>query len=361
MSCNIDNSVLEKPLNEILSCIELQSNLVPIGYSKNDHHLFKTDAVLNEGQKNVVSEIKTNSILLHLPTGFGKTILGIILAACYEDKILILVPRKIIFDQWINQIKRFAPSRIKDFEVRLEISFFKRLTSEVRYSCVVVDECHMNERLVFGQLLPRIETDSLIGLSASPINDSIFYNHFFKQTIYRHQTRPFFVFPVFLSFIPKVFFIWRNGKRTFDYTKILRDVTKNVERLEYIEQYIRQVYSTRPFQSLIIAKNISTVEYLAKNLSEIATIDTLYGKKTVYDKNATILIGTYQKMSVGFDTFVYKNLFLLDNLKDIIQPEGRLRNSLFHLYDFVDNHFLFKNHWNGRLEWYRKRGAELCT
>jgi hypothetical protein len=64
-------------------------------------------------------------------------------------------------------------------------------------------------------------------------------------------------------------------------------------------------------------------------------------------------------MGVGFDTFGYKNLFLLDNLKNIIQAEGRLRNSYFNLYDFVDNHFLFRNHWLERSTWYAKRGAEV--
>lgn len=364
MSCDIDHSVLKNKSSDfkknLLSELTLYSSLVPIGYSLKKEIPFdkSPEFPLTTDQRTVVSDIKTNSFLLHLPTGYGKTILGIFLANCCTGKVLILVPRKIIYSQWIEQIKKFVPNRIADFEIKLQISFSKKILTET-YSCVIIDECHMNEKIVFSKLLPCIKTDFLIGLSASPLTDSMYYNHFFKQFIHRHQTKTFYVYPIFLPFVPKMFYVWRNGQQTFHYTKILQNLIQNQERLEYIENKIEEIFTKRPFPSLIIAKNIKTVEFLSKKLKTITTVDNLYGKKETYDKSATILIGTYQKLGVGFDTFVYKNLFLLDNLKDIIQAEGRLRNSCFYLYDFVDNHFLFKNHWSKRRQWYEKRGANV--
>jgi DNA or RNA helicases of superfamily II len=358
MSCEIVESVLKS--SDTLPGLILRSSLVPIGYSlKNIPSFPITDFPLTIEQKRVVDEIKTNSFMLHLPTGYGKTVLGIFLASRCTGKVLILVPRKIIFDQWMERIKQFSSERIEDFEVKLQISFSKKISSIVEYSCVIIDECHMNEQIVFVKLLPWIKTRILIGLSASPSPNSPYYDHFFKQIIHRHTTKDFSVFPIFLSFKPRLFYVWRNGKKTFHYTKILQSLIQNRERLESIEERIIDIFKERPFPSLIIAKNIMTVEYLYKRLKTICTADVLYGKKGTYDESSTILLGTYQKMGVGFDTFRYKNLFLLDNLKNIIQAEGRLRNSSFNLYDFVDDHFLFKRHWLTRSVWYESRGASI--
>jgi DNA or RNA helicases of superfamily II len=358
MSCDIADSIIKnKPkyvLNLLFEDIKVFYPLVPLAYS-NKRRFLDLLFLLKPEQNNIIKEIRTNSILLNLPTGFGKTVITISLLAV--GKTLVLVPRKLIYNQWIERIQEFAPNL--DIEVKLQLSFFKHMTRDEVYECVVIDECHMNIDLVFGKILPRIKTNYLIGLTASRILENIYFDHYFKQTIYRHQTKSFSVTPIHLPFKPKLFYIWRKGKQTFHYTKILGFLIQNRERLEWIEEKIKCLFQQHPVQSLILAKNISTVDYLSKSLSSLATVDTLYGNKNSYDKSAEILLGTYQKMGVGFDTFTYKNLFLLDNLKDIIQAEGRLRNSDFHVYDFIDNHFLFQNHWIERSNWYRKRGAKI--
>lgn len=313
---------------------------------------------LTELQKEVIREIKSKSILLYLPTGYGKTVLGIYISNLIEGRKLILTPRKIIREQWLNQINNFSPDKRADFEIELQISFSKRQHTNPDYSCVIIDECHMNEQTVFYKIIPKIKAKILIGLSASP---SITNFEYFKQTISRHITRPFAVTPIFLTFKPTIFYVWRQGKKTFHYTKILKSLFQNQYRLEFIGKKILEIFNERKVESLIITKNIKTVEYLEKLLTGVTTVDTLYGKKNNYDKSATVLIGTYQKMGVGFDSFIYKNLFLLDNLKDIIQAEGRLRNSCFQLYDFIDDHFLFTRHWYERLEWYKKRGGHVSV
>jgi type III restriction/modification enzyme restriction subunit len=377
MSCPISQSILNDKstaiVDKILTDVVRHDDLIPIGYSAKqpllqiDPKLFHgLDDRLLQNQLEVIKEIKTNSVLLHLPTGFGKTIIGILLAMSAKGKTLILVPRKIIYDQWVERITSHSTQLNSEsahgLDVYMQISFAKKIPL-TRYTCVIVDECHLNTRLVFTQILPYIHTTYLFGLSATPLTNNFHYEHFFKQTVFRHQTRHFIVTPIFLHFKPKIYFCFYQGKKVLNYSKILQSLTGNMERLEWICDNIAKILGAQlgTVKSLIITKNVNTVNFLTKKLSELTTVDTLFGKKDKFDENANILVGTYQKMGVGFDSNIYKNLFIIDNLKDIIQAEGRLRNSNFHLYDFIDDHFLFLSHWKTRSCWYEKRGAVILN
>ena len=66
-------------------------------------------------------------------------------------------------------------------------------------------------------------------------------------------------------------------------------------------------------------------------------------------------------MGVGVDTCHFNSLVITDNIKDVKQSEGRLRNENFTLYDFVDSDTagLFYAHWLERKKWYINRGATV--
>jgi hypothetical protein len=70
-----------------------------------------------------------------------------------------------------------------------------------------------------------------------------------------------------------------------------------------------------------------------------------------------MLIGTYQKIGVGFDDDTFNVIILLDNVANVIQSEGRIRINNFLLIDIVDNHDCFLPHWRLRKYWYTGRGA----
>lgn len=377
MACLLIESILNGlTTNEIIYLLSTEDGLllntknsskilVPIGYAKKNPSLFEGVSSfvgqLKESQKSVIKDIKFNSILFHLPTGFGKTILGLFFAS-FQKKTLILVPRQIIFNQWLKRINEFLPSKSSsEIEVRLERAFYNRLKTdkEYFYDLVIVDECHMNEKLVFTQILPYIQSTFFFGFTASPNNESLFNEHFFKQTIFRHELKTFNVFPIYLEFVPPVYFKYFDGKQSLDYNRMLSSLTENNKRLNTISDIIKGIIKKHTKKTLILAKNINTVVFLNGQLSLLFICDVMYGNKKKYNDKIEVLIGTYQKMGVGFDSFEFEILILIDNVKNIIQAEGRIRNCRFMLFDFIDNHAVFEKHWKLRKNWYLKRGAKI--
>ena len=385
MSCFLKESVLENLSlkYQIRPLLTIEGNGVLLrseqsSYKKNKSVSFSNSSLLQplrEKQKAVIDELKFCSCLFHLPTGFGKTVLGLFLSSS-QSKTLILVPRKIISDQWKERLKEFLPEdKHATVEIKLERSFYHKMIRDslktIKYDMVIVDEMHMNEDLVFSKILPFIHANFLFGFTASP-KDSPFKEHYFKQTIFRHETKDFSVFPVRLNFNPGEYYIFFKGRKCLDYNKMLSKLTRNENRLVVISEVIMDIVNQRASRScdrltvknfrvktLILVKNINTVQFLYSRLSLEWKCDTMYGNKSKYSEDIDILIGTYQKMGVGFDSFDFHVLILLDNVKNIIQAEGRIRNFNFVLYDFIDDHTVFENHWKTRRNWYLKRGANI--
>lgn len=302
---------------------------------------------LNEKQKKIFSEIKSlnSKILLNLPTGFGKTRLGIFIGSKFE-KVLVLVPRKIIKEQWESQ----SP---KTFQICMQKTFSNSLISgEIqRFDCVIWDECHLNEKMVCD-ILSKLKMKSLVLLTASPKKEMVITP---DQTICYFLQKNFKFQRVNLPFVPKDRFFYFEGKKRFDYNKMLQELIDSDERMKEVMRILKKICVKENFPVLILAKQVKIVNYIADNLSYLRVSRSTKEWKDF--KESEILVGTYSKIGVGFDSNHFKTLVLLDNLKEIIQAEGRIRRDTFTIFDFVDNHFLFLKHWNERKNWFEKRGG----
>jgi hypothetical protein len=364
-------------LEVLLSHISIYKNnnyqYVPLAYKTDSNWKFSLSqpfkGTLRDIQSLLVDQIKEKTCLLNLPTGFGKTIIGLYLASSIQGNTLVLIPRSIIFDQWKDRLNQFLPLN-ESVTLEPEIAFYNKMktmnenTFIEQYECVIIDECHMNTNLVFTKILPKIKCNILIGLTASyvPDNDQ-YYIHYFKQILRKHETKVFLVIPIQLDFVPKISYIWREGRNQLDYTSMMKSLTSNDNRLLVIREFITKLIIEEPTcKILVLVKNINTINFIKNihvtNNTELI-VDTMSGSKNDWNRDSDILIGTYQKMGVGFDSFCFTKLVLLDNVKDIIQAEGRLRNQDFTIYDLIDDHDIFRNHWSQRRNWYVKRGGSV--
>lgn len=354
---------------------KVPKGFAPIGYCKPEKFL-QTEQIwdpkitLYTHQQNLLKELNDKCILLNCYTGFGKTIFSLFLSSFFNHT-LIIVPLKIVYTQWKNYIeklnvnfyttidtKKKSPSITLVMSPTLHNRLSVMLEKLKKYNLVIIDECHLREKSIYSTILPNIVTDRLLGLTATLSSDD-FSQHYFSQTIKVSYKKTFFYKFVSTNFTPKnVKMMHYKGRYVVDYTNLLKQTIKNEVRMDFILNKIKEIIYQK--KTLILAKNVNTVKNIFNFLSNTDISQTLgfvVGSKKVPDLLPDVLISTYQKLSVGFDTNKYNILILLDNIKDIRQSEGRLRNEKFSIYDFYDNHSVFLNHKREREKWYKLRGG----
>jgi superfamily II DNA or RNA helicase len=115
---------------------------------------------------------------------------------------------------------------------------------------------------------------------------------------------------------------------------------------------------------MVICKRVSQIVYLEKRLTELKeSFDALHGKKREYDKEARILIGTCQKLGVGFNQPRINTLLLAADFEAyFIQTLGRsMRTPEVKpiIFDIVDKNSLLQKHWKTRAKVYIEHGGKI--
>ena len=142
---------------------------------------------LRDYQKEIVNIVlpkikKDGGGLLSVPTGRGKTVLGLYLATQLKCRTLIVVHKEFLMNQWIERIKQYTDCSIgkiqqnkvdinKDFVVgMLQSISMKDYDIDIfsKFDFVIYDECHHLSSRVFSQALLKINTPYTLGLSATP-------------------------------------------------------------------------------------------------------------------------------------------------------------------------------------------------
>ncbi len=142
---------------------------------------------LRDYQKDIVNIVlpiikKNGGGLLSVPTGRGKTVLGLYLATQLKCRTLIVVHKEFLMNQWIERIKQYTDCSIgkiqqnivdinKHFVVGMLQSIAMReydVDIFSKFDFVIYDECHHLSSRVFSQALLKINTPYTLGLSATP-------------------------------------------------------------------------------------------------------------------------------------------------------------------------------------------------
>lgn len=309
------------------------------------------------------------SFLLKLCTNFGKTVLSLYIISKYsKSKALIIVPRVEIIKQWNKSIKKFVKN--KNIDVIGPLTLKNKILKRYEYDIIIIDEAHMLCDMIFNNLLYKFTPEILIGLTATPkkqlCGESFeMYKYFFHTMLSYSDITPFLIHPVFLNFKPTIeyinIFINHTRKRVKNYSLMLKSLSENIERVNFIVNIIRSYINKHKLNSLILTKR----KYSATRIFDIlkedfnCTLNIDLDKSHTKNSEVEVLIGTYSKIGVGFDDSKWKMLFILDNVIDIEQAKGRIRYNNFLLVDFVDNDELFIEHWNTRKKFYESKGGTI--
>lgn len=89
-----------------------------------------------------ILKISNNNILVEIPTGFGKTKIALELIkkrAKSNSKILIVIPKNVLINNWLEEIKKWLPTYKLDITFTTYVSFPKYAN---KWDIVIFDECH---------------------------------------------------------------------------------------------------------------------------------------------------------------------------------------------------------------------------
>lgn len=315
------------------------------------------------------------SVMISCATGFGKTAMSIKLSTTIKMKTLVIVNKIVLIPQWEGSIKKFCPeatiqclsprSTLEDVDYyiinaqnieKMGKNFFKNI------GLCIVDEVHLIMAESLSRCLQYIYPRYLIGLSATPyrpdgLNDllSIYFGNY---KIVRELYCPHTVYKVNTGFTPKVEKTW-DGK--IDWGSILASQGGNQERNDLICKIIHQ-YPDRTF--LVLVKRIEQGKYLINSLKEIGeNVTDLIGTNQEFNREARILVGTCQKVGVGFDHDRLDTLLLATDIEEyFIQYLGRVfrrKDSQPIIFDLVDNNPILLKHWRTRQKIYQNAGGNI--
>ena len=147
---------------------------------------FKSSIQLTPSQTTVIdSAMEGDQGVIVAPSGSGKTIIGLELAARRKMPTLILVHRRQLLDQWVERIQTFlgipkahigqysgAKKNIgKQITVGLLQSFARTKDLSAiknQFGMVLVDECHHIPASTFREVVAQLNPHFLYGLTATP-------------------------------------------------------------------------------------------------------------------------------------------------------------------------------------------------
>ncbi len=324
---------LEALLKEFPDCeIDDQRNTHPVnipfsGTLRHYQELFVARALFK----------KTMGVLV-APTGAGKTVSAIALAARLGQRCLILVKSGDLATQWIDAVKQFTGlecgligggknTQGLQFTVGLVQSLVKRDLSTFDYGLVIADECHNSPANQFYTVINGLDARYKYGLSATPQRrDSLeFMIHAclgeivseIKQTDLDGK-----VLPVQIQTINHDFD--GSPESWTDFINILID---DDSRNELIISLARQ--QTRP--TIILCSQVRHCEILTTMAQQAGLVPLMIhgglpakirAERMQLAMNARLVIGTSQLLSEGIDLPPLENLIFASPMSAVVVKAG---------------------------------------
>lgn len=298
--------------------------------------------------------------------------------SCYiKFKTLIIVNKLVLMKQWEESIIKFCPDakvqRITPKSKRKDCDFYiinainmekmgKDFFSDI--GTVIVDEAHLIMAETLSRSLQYVSPRYLIGLTATPYRpdglDVLLDMYFGKHKIIRQLWREHTVYKVETGFKPTIEYS-KTGK--VNWGVVLDSQANNIERNELIIKLLKH-FSDRNF--LVLVKRVSQGEYLIHRLREEGEdVTSLVGKNQEFEVESRILIGTCQKVGVGFDHPKLDSLLLAADVEEyFVQYLGRVfrtKDNEPMIIDLVDKFGILTKHFNTRRNVYQKHGGTVRT
>jgi len=326
---------------------------------------------------------KYGSCILNVFCGAGKTVMSSYISCYLKTKTIIVYPLKCLKNSWLETFKKFTDATVLCTDKKYSLHDYQsadiiltmpsQLTKLPDYNVdlLIIDEAHMlcteNYKNILLKIIPKRVLLCTATLERSDNGHMFLLNMCGKDNkITKISSKPFQVYIYKTNWkteiVKKQAYIDGVKKMVIDYNKILEDMENSEYRNGFIIETVLKY--AKQHKIVILTKRASHVELLFERLKpHINKIDTYYGNKTTYN-DSDVLIGTYGKISTGFDEIGVERridmaIFAMPTLS-IEQPAGRAQRCEHpYMIEFEDNVQLLKTHMRKRKEFYSSRNGEI--
>lgn len=351
---------------------------------------------IRDGQRAVVDsylkpEPHDGMICLH--TGGGKTVCALYIASELKVKTLIVVHNTFLKDQWEERIKTFLPNArigriqgettdVEDREIviaMIQSISMKEYSKDVfkGFGLTIVDECHHIASEVFVQAFPKITSQHMLGLSATPERkDGLMFviEWFLGPILYRSENADkedadirvevYNHEPADIDFNTVVY----NQQGVMSTAHMINKLAEFKPRTTMIASILEDVVTAEPQrQILVLSDRVQHCKDILEALPEatrekacILAQSVPAPKRAEWCASKTILIATYSMCKEGFDVPSLNTLLMATPRPDIDQIVGRILRTekskrKVHplILDLVD--CTFRRQFQQRLALYKKR------
>ena len=342
--------------------------------------------------------LKHDCGVLSAATAFGKTVIAARLIAERKTNTLILMHRQQLLSQWMTKLAQFLdideelpevpkkrgrkpwqgligqigagrerPSGIIDVAIMQSLTHDGEVKECVKgYGMVIVDECHHVPAVSFEQILKKVDSKYIYGLTATPArrdgHHPIIFMHcgpirYRADARKEAQKRPFehFVIPRFTGFRAPI----ERKEEDMSIQELYSGMAVDELRNQQIADDVMKAHESGR-NVLILTERTAHVELLAAKLCEtIPDVMTLTGGRGAKETGNTLariaetpaserltLVATGRYIGEGFDEPRLDTLFLAMPIswKEMLQQYAGRLHRLFEnkkevqVYDYVDIH-----------------------
>lgn len=349
---------------------------------------------------------QTGGGLLSVPCGWGKTATAIKLACELGRKVLVLVNKECLMDQWIESINKFTAGKArvgiiqqstvdvkdKDFVVAMLHSIsakdYPKETFE-DFGMTIIDECHHLGSEMFSKSLRKTASKYNLGLSATPRRKdglSIVFHHHIGPLLHTEKrqgaNRVLIKRFKLNSSSTKYETLYMNGGKIKNTGGMIGNLCEFETRTKLIIDSVRQLMKQRR-KILILSSRREHLETIYDLLgsSGILTIDgkpitfgyyrgnqglskAEHKKMLIQSAKCDIVLGTYHIASEGLDIPDLNTGIQATPCSDVEQAVGRILRK-YHSdlnpvwIEFVDKCGNFPTHASTRAKLYKEEDYEI--
>jgi superfamily II DNA or RNA helicase len=334
--------------------------------------------------------------IISLPCGWGKTVIGLYLAARLGVKTLIIVHKEFLVNQWKERIQQFLPdAKIgtiqqnkmdvigKDICIgMLQSVSMKEYPDWVfeDFGFTILDECHHLGAEVFSRALPKINSKYMLGLSATPTRtdglNKVFewYLGPYVFVVKEQNTRKVRVNMVYFN-NPNPLYSGSeslpNGKPCL--ARMTNNITEFNRRNELILNIMRRASESSGTHVLALSDRREHLKYLHEQISErnIATVGYYVGgmkdKDLKDSESKRIVLGTFTMAAEALDIASLNTLILMTSHSGgavhtqscgriLRKDHGEITPTI---WDIVDDFSSYKSQAKKRLDYYKKQNYDI--